>query len=101
MSETSQKDLNPRLRAQGSRNVGSERNLGEAAPKLQVHDVVQPELGQAPVDVVPEHRGVGDQPSCCDEGLLKLLPHHLLAGVLALRILGEQRQMLHQTKKDH
>lgn len=75
------------------------QNLGEAAPEFQVHDVVEPEFGQTPVEVVPQHRGVGDQSSCCDEGFLKLLPHHLLAAVLAVWILGEQRQMLHQTRK--
>lgn len=76
---------------------GRSWNLGEAAPELQVHDVVQVEFGQTPVEVVAQHGGVGEQAGCRHESLLKLPPDHLLAAVLARRILGEQRQALHQT----
>lgn len=70
-------------------------DLREAAPELQVQDVVVQQLLQALVQVVPHHGRVRDEAGGGDEGLLKLLPHDLLARVFALWILGEQREALH------
>jgi len=43
----------------------------------------------------PSSRARADEAGGGDEGLLKLLPHDLLARVFALWILGEQREALH------
>lgn len=70
-------------------------NPGEAAPQLKVHDVVLVELLQAFVEVVLQDGGVGDETCSRDEGLLKLLPHHVLVWIFSIWILSEQSEVLH------
>lgn len=42
---------------------------------------------------------MGDESRSCDEGFLKLLPDDILVRVLAVWILGEQREVLHEAER--
>lgn len=68
----------------------------EQSPQLQVHDVVQVELSEAPVVVLSEHRSICDQTDDGEEGLFEPVPDHVLVGVRHIWILsGEDRQVGH------
>ena len=79
-------------------NKQANTNPRETAPELQIHDVVQVELGEALVEILLQHRSVCDEPSSRDENFLKPLPHDILAWVLTIWIHSDQCEMLHQTE---
>lgn len=75
--------------------------LWEESAQLQVHDVIQVELSEALVVIVPEDRRVSDQPPDGQEGLLKAAPHHVLTGIRHLWILlSEERQVSLDAESD-
>lgn len=76
-------------------DVGANTDLAETATKLQVHDVVLVKLLQAFVEIIPKHGSVCDEACGRHERLLELLPHDVLAWIRRIRILGEQREVLH------